>query len=97
MAEIEFSKEASSDVDDIAAFSVKRFGERVAESYLTGLELIFASIAEFPEMSAIYPRLRPAVRCRVYRSHRIFYRVVYSRVLIVRILHHARDVNRAKI
>jgi toxin ParE1/3/4 len=46
-------------------------------------------------MAAVYPRLRPATRCLIYRRHRIFYRVARETVLIVRILHHAQDVKRA--
>lgn len=95
MVDLQYSPEASADIDEIAAFSVERFGVEVADTYLAGLELACERLQDFPEMAAVYPRIRPKIRCLIYRSHRIFYRFEDGVVLIVRILHHARDVKRA--
>jgi toxin ParE1/3/4 len=95
MAELEFSVDAVADIDAITVFSVERFGKAVADAYLTGLEAACDQLRLYPEMAAIYPRLRPAMRCLIYRRHRIFYRVAGETVSIVRILHHAQDVKRA--
>ncbi len=95
MARLVYSRKAASDIEEITAFSVAQFGVEVAGDYLTGLELACELLREFPEMAAIYPRIRPEMRCLIYRSHRIFYRVDEEQVLVVRVLHHARDVKRA--
>ena len=95
MAELAYSSEASADIDDIAAFSLDRFGPEVALAYVDGLERACERLADFPLLAPVYPRIRPEVRCLAYRSHRIFYRIETSDVLIVRILHSARDVKRA--
>lgn len=94
MAELEYSVDAVADIDAITAFSVERFGKVVADTYLTGLETACDQLRVFPEMAAIYQRLKPAMRCLIYRRHRIFYRVSGETVMIVRILHHAQDVKR---
>ena len=95
MARLIYSRRAASDIDRIAAFSVARFGVEVAGDYLTGLELACELLREFPEMAAIYPRVRPEIRCLIYRSHRIFYRVDEEQVLVVRVLHHTREISPA--
>jgi toxin ParE1/3/4 len=95
MAELEYSVDAVADLDAITAFSVERFGKPVADAYLTGLEAACDQLRLYPEMAATYPRIRPAMRCLIYRRHRIFYRIAGGTVLIVRILHHAQDVKRA--
>lgn len=95
MAELEFSVDAVADIGAIAVFSVERFGKAVADAYLAGLEAACDQLRSYPELAAIYPRLRPAMRCLIYRRHRIFYHTAGDRVLIVRILHHAQDVKRA--
>jgi toxin ParE1/3/4 len=95
MAELEYSVEAVADIDSIVAFSVEQFGKAVADVYLTRLEAACDQLRLYPQMAAVYPRLRPATRCLIYRRHRIFYRVARETVLIVRILHHAQDVKRA--
>lgn len=98
MARLIFSSDAGADIDEIAFFSIRTFGPVVAADYLTGLEIACERLREFPELAAVYPRLRPAVRCLIYRSHRIFYRVDDDdddSVLILRILHHRRDAKRA--
>jgi toxin ParE1/3/4 len=92
MARLVYSRQAASDIEEITAFSVAQFGADVASDYLTGLELACELLREFPEMAAIYPRVRPAMRCLIYRSHRIFYRADGEQVLVVRVLHHARDL-----
>jgi toxin ParE1/3/4 len=95
MARLAYSRQAAADIGEIAEFSVAQFGDAVTADYLAGLALACKLLTEFPEMAAIYPRLKPEIRCLIYRSHRIFYRVIADEVLIVRVLHHSRDVERA--
>jgi toxin ParE1/3/4 len=94
MARLVFSRDASADIADIMAFSVAQFGKAVAVDYLDGLEIACELLREYPEMAAVYPRVKPEMRCLTYRSHRIFYRVDGDEVLIVRVLHRARDAKR---
>lgn len=95
MVRLDYSADAVADIDEITAFSVEHFGRAVADEYLTGLEVACGKLALYPEMAAVYPRIRPEIRCFSYRSHRIFYRFDAGIVLVVRVLHHAQDVKRA--
>lgn len=85
-----FSSRAAADYRSIAAFSVERFGPAVTDAYLAGLEGACDLLTEFPEMAPLQVGVNPPARCLVHRSHRIFYRVRASRILILRILHHAQ-------
>lgn len=95
MARLAYSPDAVADLEEIAAFSVSRFGRDVTDAYLAGLEAACELLDEFPQLAAAHPRLKPEMRCLTYRSHRIFYRFESDEVLIARILHHARDIRRA--
>jgi toxin ParE1/3/4 len=92
MARLVFSIEASADIDDITAFSLERFGSDVTDAYLTGLEIRFQQLRDYPKLGARYPRLHTEIRCLTYRSHRIFYQATEDTVLVVRVLHHGQDV-----
>ena len=94
MASLVYSGEASADNDEVAAFSLERFGPEVAFAHVAGLETSCERLADFPELAAVYPRIRSEIRCLTYRRHRIFYRIEAGEVLIVRVLHSARDVKR---
>lgn len=91
MARLIFSRVAAADMDAITAFSVEQFGHEIASAYLAGLEAACELLCEFPKIAAIHPKLKPEMRCLVFRSHRIFYQTSGAGVFIVRVLHHAQD------
>lgn len=95
MAEVEFSNAAEADLIEIDEFSFTQFGEDTAEIYMHGFDEAFARLRDFPMGAPILPDLGQDIRCLVHRRHRILYRATESHVLIVRILHHARDARRA--
>lgn len=84
------SRQASAEYDEIAAFSLQRFGVDVADAYMAGLDTACERLCNYPELAPTDPYIRPEVRVLRYRSHRVFYSVEPDRILIVRILHHAR-------
>jgi toxin ParE1/3/4 len=83
---------ARRDLAEIRDFSVERFGGKVATAYLAGFRAAFRRIPEFSEMGSVIPEAKIVTHLYVYRSHRIFYRVDKDKVLIVRIIHHSRNV-----
>jgi toxin ParE1/3/4 len=89
---LRFSAEASADFDDIVTFGLERFGRSVGLAYARGLRAACRRLCDQPGVAPYYPTVHPPARCLVHRSHRVFYRVEPERVLIVRILHHARAV-----
>jgi toxin ParE1/3/4 len=67
----------------------------VARDYLEGVRGVFSLLRDSPAAGAAEEDLGEGIRGFTYRSHRIYYRLDVDGVLIVRILHHARDVLRA--
>ncbi|WP_260597672.1 type II toxin-antitoxin system RelE/ParE family toxin [Sphingomonas endolithica] len=86
---------AQNDLRNIRIYSKSAFGAAAARGYLLGLRDAFAAITERPLIGTSEGDLGEGVRSFAYRSHRIYYRLDQAGVLVVRILHYARDVPRA--
>jgi toxin ParE1/3/4 len=91
---LELSRLAQGDLDDIRDHSVAEFGTARAIAYLGAIEDAFRRILSFPDIGAVHPILRPSIRSLGCQQHRIFYQVGSDRILVVRILHKAMDVER---
>ncbi len=91
MAEVILSPEASADLDDIFVYGLINHHEAAAAVYLYGFNAAFKRLKDYPFSGQIDEET--GFRRWHYRSHRIFYRVDRDVVLIVRIIHHSRDVN----
>jgi len=86
---------ARDDLRDIRIYSKSAFGAQAARRYLDGLGAVFATLREHPLIGAAQDELGEGLPGFAYRSHRVYYRADGDDVLIVRILHHARDAMRA--
>lgn len=95
MAEVEISREAQTDLADIGAAGVEQFGSSVAERHLRDLRRVFGRLADYPLAGQARPEFRHGIRSVPCRPHRILYTVRGDTVLIVRVIHQARDVARA--
>ncbi|AOH82791.1 hypothetical protein AWL63_01135 [Sphingomonas panacis] len=91
---LELSRKAKADLDDIRDYSVQRFGEARAILYLDPIEQAFRRILQFPESGASRSDLSTELRSISVGRHRLYYRVYAERVRIVRILHHAMEIER---
>jgi toxin ParE1/3/4 len=94
VAEVHLSRLACADLAEIDAFGAEQFGEAAAEAYQDGLDRAFARLADFPLSGEARPQFGPGMRCLVFASHRIIYRIEDHVVQIVRVMHHSRDVPR---
>lgn len=95
MTRLRTAPAAREDIRDIRAYSKGRFGARVARDYLEGLSAAFGRLAARPHAGVSESALAIGMRSIVYRSHRIYYLLEGDDLLVVRILHHARDVSGA--
>lgn len=95
MAEVEFSNAAEADLVEIDEYSLARYGEDTSELYMHGFDEAFARLRDYPLAAPIRPDLGMGIRCLIHRRHRILYRATAKKVLIVRIIHHARDAKTA--
>jgi toxin ParE1/3/4 len=92
MAELRLTAAARAYLIDIRRYSVAEFGATVADGYFRGFKDAFALLRERPFAGAQRIDLPTGVRCLLHRRHKILYQVDGDRVLIVRVIHHARNV-----
>jgi toxin ParE1/3/4 len=95
MASLELTPLALLDLEEVDHDGARDFGERAADAYATGLRRAFDLLELYPLSSPARPDFGAGVRSRVYRAHRILYTFDGDTILVVRILHHSRDVSRA--
>lgn len=67
------------------------FDADTADAYFLGFDAAFDLLSQHPHAGAATSQYGRSYRCLVHRKHRIFYTVAAELILIVRILHHARD------
>ncbi len=89
---LELSRKAQADLAEIRDYTVGQFGADQAIAYLDAIEEAFRRLLAFPMMGP--PSLRSEVRSFGCRQHRIYYVVDGERVLVVRVLHKAMDVEK---
>ena len=94
MVPYKLSNEAEQDLLDIYRYSYRAFGEKQADTYLSGLENAFHMISSNPRIGRERPDIDPTVRCIEHGKHVIFYDLYEDHVLIVRVLHGRMDVKR---
>ena len=88
------SPRAQADIDDIWEYTVRRWGERQAETYIGLIKEGVDVIAENPAVGRPCDDVRPGYRRYPVGSHVLFYRVREEDVVVVRILHQRMDVER---
>lgn len=94
-AQLRLSSAARNDLIDIDEYSAAHFGDDAADSYARGFREAFALLREHPHAGATWLELGRGVRYLIHKRHRIFYRASKNEVLILRIVHHARDARAA--
>lgn len=96
MARLRIAQVAQQDLREIRIPSKLAFGASVAKDYLIGIRAAFARLREHPFAGVAENDIGMGLRGLSHRPHRIYYRVEgEDDVLIVRVLHHSRDVGSA--
>jgi toxin ParE1/3/4 len=91
MRELKLASAARSDLVEIRKYSVAEFGGDIADIYFNGFNHVFARLQEHPFVGVIQQDFDRELRCLMHRRHRIFYRVDDDAIIVLRILHHARN------
>lgn len=94
MGEFRLTRAAQADLDGIGRHTDERWGIAQRDHYLSLLDKAFRQLADNPELGRPRDEVRRNLRGYVCREHIVFYRVVTSDVVVVRVLHHARDIQR---
>lgn len=90
----ELSQAADQDVEDIYDYTALHFGEEQAIEYLLDLKKLFIALSDNPKLGRVRDEIKPGLRSFSKASHVIFYRILDSRLRIVRVLHASRDITR---
>ena len=94
MVKLRLREAAQNDLIEIRLFSNREFGAGQTDQYMRGFSTIFRRNREFPRLGSSVDGFEIDLRCIVYQSHRIFYRVEGSKLFVVRILHHSQNAHR---
>jgi toxin ParE1/3/4 len=89
----DFSRRAETDVEAIGDY-IARDSPRRAVSFVRELRDRWCTIASSPLAAPLRPELGKGVRMVVFGDYLIFYRHARGRVIIDRVLHGARHVQR---
>jgi toxin ParE1/3/4 len=95
VAEVRLRSKATVDLAGIFDYSRAEFGLAQAEAYLRSFEHAFDLLRRHPFAGALRIQIDPPIRSLPHRSHRILYDVEGDIVWIVRVLHHAMDLERS--
>ena len=88
----ELTRQAELDLEEIFDFGVYQFGFHQADKYLERLAVSIETISENPGIGKSRNDLYTELRSLIVGSHTIFYEIQLDHILIVRVLHHSRDV-----
>ena len=91
MNQYKLSREAQTDLHDIALSSEDQFGNMQRRKYVQGLQAKAQQIAARPEIGRDRQDLMQGLKSVPYVSHTLYYLVQEDGIAIVRILHKRMD------
>lgn len=88
------SRLAAADLEEIAEFTIERFGIEQSRRYRDGLKSCFDLLANSPALGRRAEQLIRGLRRYEHQSHVVFYMSEPEGLLTVRVLHSSIDVLR---
>lgn len=95
MTSLRLSGKAREALREIRLYSVQHHGRTVADAYLRGFGRCFDLLKRHPRAGAIEPGFAGEIRSFVHRRHLIVYRLQGTEVLVINIVHQARNLPNA--
>ena len=86
MANYVLTRRAEQDVENIAQYTLEKFGLQQADNYIQGLHQTLNTLTEYPTMGSNQSHIKAKNRRYVYRSHSVYYLAQNDKILILRIL-----------
>jgi len=93
------SDAATDDIAELYSYFLER-GESLAENFMNCLSETYKMVANMPELGELHRFRDPAMRnarirkIKKFPNHLIFYRIEADKIVIIRVLHGARDYMR---
>ena len=94
MSNYRLSRLAAADLEEIAEYTIERFGIEQSRRSRDGLKTCFVQLANSPALGKRAEQLIRGLRRFEHQSHVIFYISEPENLLIVRVLHSNMDVPR---
>ena len=88
------SRSAAADLQEIAEYTIERFGIMQARRYRESLKNCFVQLANNPALGRRVEQLMSGLQRFEHQSHVVFYIDEPENILIVRVLHSSMDVPR---
>lgn len=88
----QLSQQADFDLENIFDYSIEQFGFNQTQKYISEFDIVFKTLCNNPAKGRKRDEIRKGLRSINKDSHVIFYRVMKTKIHIVRILHHTRDL-----
>ena len=94
MRSVEVTRKAESDLIDIWLYTFETWGAAQADRYVDQLGAAMDYLAQHPSMGVDYGHVLPDYRKFRIAHHDIFYRLLDTKILVVRVLHEDIDAPR---
>lgn len=91
MLKLSITPKAESDLTGIWLYTCKEWGVEQADKYLDELETSMKQLLSHPLLGADYTHVLTGYRRLQVEHHAVFYQVLESEVLVVRVLHEDMD------
>lgn len=92
MSRTRVSSDAAADLDDIWLYAAEQGSEGIADRLIDSIVSRFAALARMPGLGRHRAEIIPGLRSFPVANYVIYYTTHKSRVVILRVLHGARDV-----
>lgn len=91
MLKLHIQAKAKNDLKEIWHYSYASFGERKADEYFNVMETRLKALKENPELGSRCDYIRAGYRKFHIQKHIVFYKIMPSKIQIIRILHQKVD------
>lgn len=89
---IKLSRRAALDLEEIAVYSIAKWGERVADEYLDSIDFALQTLAKNPDLLRDRPEIPTALKFYRVKQHFLVCDVVYPVIYVVTIKHCSMDI-----
>ena len=91
MGDADLAASGKRDLEEFEDWMAQHNPARVA-SFIESLARMLDSLADMPLMGRARPEIRPGLRSIVHRSHAVFDRPTRAGIMVLRVIHGARDI-----
>jgi toxin ParE1/3/4 len=88
-----FAPNARTDYSNLLLHSQRQWGKTQRATYKAQIERVLAELSEFPQLGRARDDISFGLRSHPVGSHLIYYRIEDWGLIVLRIVHHRRDIH----